>query len=149
MSDAFVTIIPADPLFVPAPASQRAALAAFSAILVGADEIYFEASDGVRFIDAGANWDGALCPACGADLDEWWPAAMSVASESEFSSLDQTLPCCNTPASLNELKYPWSVGFARWSLVARNPKQHDIADDDLRRLSAILGCDLRIVRSHR
>jgi hypothetical protein len=60
MSDAFVTIIPADPLFVPAPANQRDAVAIFSGIVAGADEISFDTSDDVRLIDAGSNWEGTV-----------------------------------------------------------------------------------------
>lgn len=148
MSDAFVTILPVDSLFVPGLANQHAVFAVVAAVFAGAEETTLETSDDVRFIDAGSNWEGVSCPACGSDLEVWWAEAMTLAAASAFRDLVRTPPCCKLPVSLNELDYRWPVGFARWSLRVRNPKSPDVSESDLRRLGDALGCAVRVVRGH-
>jgi hypothetical protein len=49
---------------------------------------------------------------------------------------------------LNELDYPWQVGFSRFVLSARDPNIRELPEDALAELQATLGCQLRLVWAH-
>src|SRR4051812_24905186 len=91
----------------------------------------------VKFVDAGGNWEGVRCSACGADVGEWWSNAMDVAFASQFTSLAARAPCCSADANLNDLQYGWAVGFGRFVLEAENPPVPELTGEQLRFLEGL------------
>lgn len=143
MSDNFLKLIPISPQYVPSTAAICKAYELLSEYLPEADEISYNVTEGVRFIDQGQNWQRVSCPACGNELDaEWWQQAMDAAYQTGFSNLSINLPCCGVTSSLNDLRYEWPAGFARFVLEARNPDA-DLDGSKLKTLEQILGCKLR------
>ncbi len=148
MSDNILRLIPVDPEFVPAASAQEKARDLLASLLPDADEVGTSVFDHVIFVDQGANYARVLCPNCGSELDrQWWQEMMNAASETDFSQLQVTLPCCGSTLSLNELQYVSPAGFARYVLEARNPRG-DIRDEDLRLLGHILNSELKEIRAH-
>jgi hypothetical protein len=124
------------------------ALVIIKETLIVTDNIRFEVSEAPRFIDQGSNWERVICPNCNAVIDiSWWRHAMDVASESEFRSLAVIVPCCGTETYLNELKYEWPAGFARFSIEIWNPEL-DIAGSKLQELEIALGSSLIKIWAH-
>lgn len=148
MSDSWLKFIPQDPNFRP-----RAEAAANASRLVkswfpNADAVDSKFTANVEFVDAGGNWSGVQCPRCLSDIEEWWPDAMSEAAESAFKQLQATTPCCSLTVSLNDLRYPWPVGFASFVLSVMNPDVSDISSQQERQLSECLGSPLRKIWAH-
>ena len=102
----------------------------------------------VEFVDQGGNFEGVYCPVCGADLGEWWPAAMDRAHAGHFADLAVTAPCCGAALSLNDLRYEWPAGFARFVLEAMNPGVPDLPATTLAELEQRLGAPLRVIWAH-
>lgn len=147
MSDDWLFVIPSDPEYVPIPATQQMAFALFSSFVGKADDLAFRETSAVEFIDPGGNFESVTCPACGADLSEWWQQAAEAAYANEFSDLTVEVPCCGAQGSLNDLIYSWPAGFARFRLQARNPTG-DVDDTQLRLLANVMKGDLRLVKAH-
>jgi hypothetical protein len=53
-----------------------------------------------------------------------------------------------TSTTLNDLKYEWPAGFARFIIDARNPNVDDIDGRDMESLESILGIQLKTIRAH-
>src|SRR5207244_404446 len=104
--------------------------------------------DEVVFVDAGGNWEGVRCPVCDADLEEWWADAVDKSYQTHFQHLDVVLPCCGAVISLNDLKYPWAVGFARFVLSARDPDIPELPREGVAALEKVLGCGVRAIWVH-
>ena len=103
----------------------------------------------MSFIDCGSNFESVSCPTCGTDLDQWWPDAVNSAFEaSHFAELAVTLPCCGVAASLNDLKYEWPAGFARFVLEVVEPHVGELGAEIVARLEHIFGGHLRIIWAH-
>ncbi|MDY7041417.1 MAG: hypothetical protein SVX38_11190, partial [Chloroflexota bacterium] len=133
---------------VPGAAVIHRAYDLLSNYLPGSDEIDYEVTETIRFIDQGENWERVLCPVCGTELDTiWWQEAMDTAYQLGFTDLLVNLPCCSAVSSLNDLQYEWPAGFARFTLEARNPGT-DLNDDELKLLEQVLGCKLRKIWAH-
>ncbi len=73
---------------------------------------------------------------------------MEAAETHAFAQLDVTMPCCGRAGSLNDLRYDWPMGFARFVLSARNPNLPELPPEALRRLVQIVGCELRVIWAH-
>lgn len=113
-----------------------------------ADEVCAREFATVRFVDQGGNFEGVFCPHCDADLTEWWSTAMDRAAEAEFSDLSVTVPCCDTATTLNDLRYDWPAGFARFFLEVRGPGVPEPPAAMLEALQRTLGCQLRTIWVH-
>jgi hypothetical protein len=149
LSDQFLILIPSTPDFVPSEAAQAAALERFRSYLPKADDVLFDTTPEVRFIDAGINFERVSCPACRGPLPlRWWQDAMAAAEKKGFADLRVTLPGCGKPSTLNDLVYFWAQGFARFTLEALNPGVKDLRADQVRELEKILGCPLRVILAH-
>ena len=150
MSDSFLHILPNDPSYVPPEVARQRAEAEFRAVLPGADEISSELFESPRFVDPGENFESVSCPACHRVLETgWWMEEIDRASATAFSDLSVQLPCCGATTTLNELKYAWPAGFARFVLSARNPGLRGwLSPIYLARLERELGCQLRQVLSY-
>lgn len=148
MSDSLLRFVPVDPEFQPAPSTAALAEEFLRKLLPNAERIAAKALHEVEFIDAGANWEGVHCPLCGADAEPWWGDSMSQAAESGFRSLRVLSGCCQRSVSLNELRYGWPVGFARFVLEAHSPQSEGLTAPQLEQLSGIVGCAVREIPVH-
>ena len=149
MSDNWVIVMPEAADYVPSEEAQRKAVALFKELAPSADEVKAEASAGIRFIDCGANLERVLCPDCGAEIEiDWWQDRMGQEAEAGFPLRRIPLPCCGAARNLDELRYDWPQGFARFSVEAMNPGIGDLTDEQLRAFEAILGCRVRKVLQH-
>jgi hypothetical protein len=150
MSDYLVKIIPTDPAFAPtkAVADELAQLLRDAPLGIGAHEVRAQTSEHTEFVDCGSNLTSIHCPNCGQSMSfDDWGDIMDNESKLDFSELDFDTPCCGTIASLNELRYDWPCGFARFQLVAENPR-HDPSDELLAEVKKLLGCPVRVIRAH-
>src|SRR4051812_45821457 len=132
MSDNWLQFVPTDPEFRPSPEAAERARRLLATFVPQADEVNVEFNDSVAFYDAGGNWSGVYCPACGIDAEAWWVAAMDAAYASAFGDLYSRAPCCGARISLNEMYYPWPVAFGRFMIEAMNPNVRGLALDQVR-----------------
>ncbi|MEP7287133.1 MAG: hypothetical protein ABI947_15370 [Chloroflexota bacterium] len=146
MSTNVLRIIPTDPNYLPDSGIQQMAQALFSSFVAKADQVNVTASDEISFVDPGENWERVACPVCGADLGDWWQAAMEAAYADNFADLTVTVPCCGATGSFNDLIYDPAAGFARFILEAINPV-NDVNGSQLGLLSATMRCDLRKIQA--
>ena len=149
MSDNWIIVFPQEPGFVPSPEARQKAVELFQRIATDADEVKEETTEGVRFIDCGANCQRVLCPHCGAEIEiEWWHNRMNEEADTGFPLKLIALPCCGEQKSIAELDYDWPQGFARFSVEAMNPGIPDLSIEQMRSFEAVLGCPVRKVLQH-
>jgi hypothetical protein len=149
MSDDWITLIPEDPRLVPDQHRRLLAQDRLKQIAPEAWEITAEVSDGIRFVDAGANWEGILCPTCASRVDEdWWSVKMTEEYQNSYPLKAYALPCCGAKHTLHDLNYVWPQGFARFELSAMNPNIGKLSDTAKRDLEAVLGTPLRVIYRH-
>jgi hypothetical protein len=148
VADDFLRLIPAAPTFMPPLTARQRAEARLRELLSRAEAVRSRATEHVEFVDQGGNVERVSCPECGADLGNWWPDAMDRAHAHHFADLAVTVPCCGAATSLNDLRYDWPAGFARFVLEALNPGVPDLPDTALAELEQRLGARLRVVRAH-
>lgn len=148
MSDNWTIVIPADPMALPTPEHAAAAVELARRMFPGAESIEVTQTPTPTVIDPGSNWEGVRCPACDADLEEWWSGAVDAAARTEFTNLDVITPCCSAATSINDLHYPWPMGFARWRLEAMNPDLGRLTDEQVLDFQSALGMPVRLVYQH-
>lgn len=148
MSDNVLKLIPSSPTYVPGEGRVEKALARIKEEFPFTNNIRVSVSESPRFIDQGANLERIICPNCNALLDtSWWQSAMDEAYKNGFRNLSVKVPCCGTETNLNELKYEWPAGFARFSIEISNPEK-DISDSTLHELEVVLGSSLIKIWAH-
>ncbi len=148
MSDNYLRLIPTDPEYVPSSQQIRRALSVIAANpLQSEPEVII--TDNVEFIDAGSNWEAVYCPRCGLEIDmRWWrDDAMDRAHETRFRDLSVKMPCCGVETSLNELRYVWPCGFAKFQISFLGPGR-DLEPVVVERIAAALGTPLRKIWAH-
>jgi hypothetical protein len=150
MSDDWITLIPEDPRFVPAPEKQKLACLKFREIAPSADEIEIRASETIEFHHCGANFERVLCPHCDSDVTDWWTKRMDEEydKESGFKLLQYATPCCHATLTLHELHYEWPQGFGRFALEAMNPNLGKLKEEYKHEFERILGTPLRVIYTH-
>ncbi len=148
MSDNFLQLIPTDPQFQPSIQTAERAQSLLKRFTPQAETVEARFNESVEFFHSGSNGSGIHCTACGAEASYWWFSAMDEAGESGFNELEVTAHCCGASVSLNELRYDWPVGFARFVLEAQNPNVPDLQPGQLAQLEAVLGCSLRKIWVH-
>lgn len=148
MSDNWTILIPRDPDFVPSPEAQREARRWLERVLPTADEITVEVTDRPEFVWAGPNFESASCPACRSDVTEWFWSALDETSESDFTRLDVSLPCCGVSSSLNDVECYLPQGFARFQLSAMNPNVGTLPADIVSEIARIVQSPMRVVYRH-
>ena len=142
MSDNVLKLISSSTTYVPSEEAIDKALAIIKETLPFANNVRVEVSESPRFIDQGSNWERVVCPNCNAVIDtSWWQHAMDEAYESGFRNLAVKVPCCGTETYLNELKYEWPAGFARFSIEIWS-SELDITGLKLQELEIALGSSL-------
>lgn len=147
MSESYYQLIPTIPDYLPDAAAREVARERFAAFVPDAQRVTGEVNEHIEFVSAIGNFETVSCPACDTVLDNaWWMQAMDVAYDANhFADLSVTLPCCGATASLNDLKYHYPQGFARFILSALEPNIVDLEDWQVRELEGLLGCTLRKV----
>lgn len=150
MSDAFISLVPLDPAFVPDPARIRDAEALAWKLFPASDDISADVTDYVRLFDAGANFESIECPGCRAAIGiEWWHDALSAdTTDVGFALRRLAVPCCGRSYRLDELKYDWPQAFGRFGLRLMNPNAGKLDPDAIESLQDVLGTKLRIVHQH-
>lgn len=148
MSDNWLQYVPKSPTFRPTEEAAAQALSLLYALLPDAESVESILQKEVSFFDAGGNWSGVQCSACGTDAEPWWSDAMSEAAKSGFSSLQCVAPCCGASVSLNDLRYLWPAGFGSYVIEAMNPNSTGLSAAQLAQLEAILGCELQEIPLH-
>jgi hypothetical protein len=148
MSDNWLRFVPADPQYLPSPEAANNARNLLAAFTQHADAVTAKFKESVEFFDPGGNWSGVCCHICGADAEPWWQAVMDTAWDTHFSNLTVIASCCGASVSLNELRYVWPAGFARFVLEAMNPNISDLTAAEQGMLQETLGCPLRRIWVH-
>lgn len=150
MSASYYQLIPTVPDYVPDAAARELACQRFAAFIPEAEQVTAEVTEHIEFISAMGSFETVSCPVCGALQDNsWWMRAMDAAySERGFADLRITLPCCGAASSLNDLRYYFPQGFARFVLSAFEPNILDLEDWQTQELEKLLGCQLRRVWAH-
>jgi len=148
-----LSIISADPHWMPSAENADRGLEAFRRLGPGADEVKAEFFDGVQFVDQGEFFERVSCPRCGEHLDvPWWQQQMDATwslADSRFERLDVATPCCDAVTSLNDLEYRWPAGFASFALRAQNPNPGGfLPDHEIGPIATALGCTARQVYAH-
>src|ERR1700722_18500832 len=132
MSDNWLRYIPSEPNFQPTLSAAEKAQLLLASFALRADQVRFEFTADVRFIDPGSNWTTGKCSACGPDAQSWWKNAMSALYKAKFSNLEVIAPCCGARVSLNDLDYVWPAGFARFVIEAKNPGLKNLTEEQER-----------------
>lgn len=149
MSDNWLRVIPTEPTFVPLPGKARRGqdvLTQFIAAATSRAEVRAVDHGSIVFIDAGANFETITCPWCEALIDiEWWQVRMETAARVDFTNLLTRTRCCDVTTSLNDLRYHWAQGFARWWLEVLNPDMPALSDVQLEAISIAIGHPARAV----
>ena len=146
MSDNWLRFIPTDPQYLPSPQAADNARKLLAALTPHADAVTAKFKESVEFFDPGGNWSGVCCHICGADAEPWWQAAMDRAWD--FSNLTVIASYCGASVSLNELRYVWPAGLARFVLEVMNPYISDLTAAEQGMLQETLGCRLRRIWVH-
>jgi len=148
MSDNYLRLIPVSPEYIPDALVSEEVQRLFTSFVPHADEVHVMITNEIKFIDQGSNWERVTCPICGSELGvRWWQEAMDTAYVTKFTNLIVVLPCCHNERSLNNLRYEWPAGFARFVLQARNPNT-DLNEAQIHALEQKLGCALRKIWAH-
>ncbi len=147
MSDHYTIVIPADPRFQPARERAEAAGLLLKQMAPEADDVRHEYTAHIAFYDCGENSEAVFCGECGAELETgWWQEQMDRDLDGEgFQCEAFTLPCCGARSTLNDLRYDWPQGFARFSVRAMNPDRGTLEPDEVRVLADALGTEIRVV----
>lgn len=104
--------------------------------------------DKVDFVHGFENFMAVYCPKCGQEIDmDTWGQATSRAREKDYADLAYETPCCKFRTTLNELRYDWPAGFARFSLTMMNTNR-DVNEEAVSRIGIALGCAVRKVQAH-
>jgi hypothetical protein len=146
--DTFLRLVPRDPTCVPPATARERAQEILRQAVLNADDLAWQVSREVRFVDCGGNFETVTCPGCGRDLGEWWSAAMEAGHEQQFRDLRATTPCCGLRTTLNDLTYSMPAGFGRCVLEVQNPTIDSLPEQARRSVERSLGCPVRVIWAH-
>jgi hypothetical protein len=147
MSDSILRLIPDAPGYVPRADQISVVISILSRVTPEA-VVHADVYPEVKFVDQGGNFEAIYCPCCADELDlVWWGQAMDQAAQTQFADLAVITPCCGCRTSLNDLKYHWPAGFARFCITINNPPP-DIADSTIQALNDALSTTLRKIWVH-
>jgi|SRR5215831_11928164 len=150
MSDDFIVLVPSDPELSASPDALKRVAEILQRLAPSADSVEPEVSKAIRFHDAGSNFESISCPRCAADISiDWWQDRMDDDSVDEGFRLERySVPCCNTPLTLNELRYESPQAFARTSWTVQNANIGVLEERDRRELEAAAGTPLITIYQH-
>jgi hypothetical protein len=147
MSSTDLKLISIDPGFVPDPIKEKKAKEFLNKLFKNC-KIEIIKTNNIEFVDQGSNFESISCNYCGRNIDMGiWQNAMDKAYKTEFKDLSFVTPCCHKSTSLNDLKYSWPAGFAKFVIGINDPPT-DIKDDAVIELGTILGTRIRKVWAH-
>lgn len=147
MSDYILKLIPTKPAFMPREQTLKELPDVLAKYFPSLD-FNILATDNIRFIDQGANWERVTCPICNNVInDSWWQTEMDKAYANDFTDLEVVLPCCGSMISLNDLNYEWPAGFARFSIEIHNPNEN-VDAAFIKDLENIIGTNLKRIWAH-
>jgi hypothetical protein len=153
VSTAYLTLVPADPGYVPSDAAIATAIELVRAWFENSERVTFEKSSTVEFHEMGGNWEGVFCPACGTEIElRAWQSMMDAAYDTSRGFGDVTIspPCCHTVTTLNDLRYEsGGAGFARFALRIESPGRDGLTGDQKARLEQALGTEVRPIQEWR
>ncbi len=151
MSDSLITVIPTDPAWVPQPDQEARAVDLVKEFLPDHAEFTVEHPSGITFYSGYENFESIHCPFCATvlDIQPWWTDQLDAAwrTDTGFSALDVTTPCCGAATSLNDLTYHFPQGFASWAISVRNPMS-ELDSDEICQIEEAVGHQVRIVYAH-
>lgn len=146
MSDNYLRIIPAAPVYAPASEQREAALWLVRRLLPG-KQVTEQVYERPMFIDCGANLERILCPHCAAELAmERWQEAMDD-FDREAGDVELMMPCCGRLATVNGLIYDWPCGVAQYEVEVMNPEA-DLDRGQVAEIELALGCPVRLIWQH-
>ncbi|RQW84616.1 hypothetical protein [Micromonospora globispora] len=154
MSDFYVSLIPTDVNWQPTSKAAAEAEAYVRRVFPDPDgvqqDVTVEFYDRITAVDAGENIQRITCPRCDHDIPLDWYEDLIEQTEGEFDSPNVTVPCCDTAAGLDALKFDWPSGFARFEIAVANPVrgEYEFTADEAGAVAAILGHPLRQVLAH-
>ncbi|HEY7294155.1 MAG TPA: hypothetical protein VH916_03895 [Dehalococcoidia bacterium] len=153
MSTNWVLVIPTDPAWVPAREAASAALERFRELVPlrarSAAAIQAQTLEEIQFVDPGGNWEHVRCPFCSTGIDAgWWGERMEAAYATKFTQLGAVTPCCEKLTSLNDLRYDWPAGLARFILSAEDPERGWLTAEELNAVATALGHPVRQTLRH-
>ena len=151
MSDNWIILIPENAGYVPPEPKQKLATAKLRELPPKADEVNVEVTEKIRFEDCGGNFESIACPDCGETIEmEWWQERMGedFGEDGDFKLKPMKLPCCGKDRTLHELRYNFTQGFTRFSLVTMNPNIGEMPKEGIAVFEKILGCPLRVIYRH-
>jgi hypothetical protein len=150
MSENYLIIIPELPDFVPEKSKQLQASLYFQSIESPGTKIEVSVYKRVRYFHCGGNFEYIKCPFCETDIDiETWQNWMDIDFDGEGFILNSyKLPCCGNSCALNELKYHFPQGFARFQLKALDYSIGQFSPDQLEKFTQILGCKIHVIYQH-
>jgi hypothetical protein len=148
VSDNWTIFIPEQPDHVPSVENQKRAEGMLGELCPGAAEICVEVADQIRFEHCGQNFGTITCPNCGQKIEmAWWNERMSddFSEDRSFKLQSFKLPCCGVLRRLHDLKYEWSMGFAKFAVKVRNANIGLVPSEFLSAMEAAAGCPLRVI----
>jgi hypothetical protein len=111
------------------------------------ETLKIEISPYPQFIDNGCNLETICCPYCESNCDfAWWTHQVDIAWQNQFKYLSCITPCCTQEVTLNDLKYEWLVGFARFVIEIQEGRFLNEAELD--EIGVLLGCKLSQIMAH-
>jgi hypothetical protein len=147
MSATCLKLISIDPGFVPDKLKEEKAKEFLNKTFKNS-EIKIIKTDNIEFVDQGSNFESVSCNYCRHNIDiEIWQNAMDKAYKTHFKDLSFMTPCCHKSTSLNDLKYNWPAGFAKFVISITDPTA-DISNDVINELETIFGTKIRKIWAH-
>ncbi|MEV4412928.1 hypothetical protein [Catellatospora sp. NPDC049609] len=147
MSETYLSVIPTDATWQPALEAGHAADRVFARMVPDTEELDAKWHERIQLVEAGSNLAEIRCPSCAGQVDmDWWDDLVDAAYEDEeegWTGLDVAVPCCGVVVSLNDLRYDWPTGFARFELSARSPDRGWLTEEELAELAETLGHPVR------
>ena len=159
MSDLYIRVIPADPVWQPTAEAAAGAVEYLAGLFAGPDDgvevvepVFYER---ITLIDGGEYMNEVFCPRCGAamGLDWFWnlltPGNGGIGAPT-IGDLRVTVPCCDAVVMLPQLRFEGPVGFARFEVSARNwtRQEWELSDEELALIGDILGHPVTQVHAH-
>lgn len=147
MSFTVIKIISTEPTFEPTKNNQVTAKK-FLTNFYNSNQISFETTKDIEFVDQGENFESVSCDLCGHKIEiDNWQNEMENAHKKQFSNLIFKTTCCNKTTSLNNLIYKLPAGFAKF-VISITDSDVQLNENQLRDLEKTLVTKLRIITAH-
>jgi hypothetical protein len=149
VSEYFIVIIPKE--LTAAPPDPANLLTVMQGMLPDADEITMDHAEVIRFHHCGGNFDEVRCPHCGCVIAvATWHKMMDADYDQERDgfTMNGHEMACGHVVTLNDLDYRMPMGFACFSITARNPGRAEFTVNELGRIEQAMACPVTIIHRH-